>query len=72
MVVFFVGLEVFRQIVDALCEDRDLNFRRACIALFDGELFDEFGLFAFVIDIDVFLFLARSGNFVMRGMRGQC
>lgn len=41
MVVFFVGLEVVGQIVDPLGEDRNLYFRRARIAFFNGEFLDE-------------------------------
>ena len=47
MVVFFIRLKMFSQIVNTLREDRDLYFRRACIALVYGELFDKLSLFFF-------------------------
>ena len=43
MVVFFVGLEVLGEVVDPLCEDRNLDFRRARIAFSAGEFLDELG-----------------------------
>ena len=44
MVVLAVTLEVFGEVGDALGEDRDLDFRRAGVALFGGVFIDERGL----------------------------
>src|SRR5664279_3747567 len=41
MVILAVELEVLGQVVDALRQDRDLNFRRAGIVGFGGIFFDE-------------------------------
>ena len=41
--VFNVGLEVRRQVVDPLAEKRDLHFRRARILYMSPELFDQHG-----------------------------
>jgi len=36
MIVFLIGFEMFRQCLDAVCEDRDLNFGRSGITGFCG------------------------------------
>ena len=45
MVVFVVTLEVVSQVADALCEDRDLDFRTSGVALALGVIFDNFCFF---------------------------
>lgn len=37
MIIFVVCFEVFGQVGDPFCQDRNLYFRRACIAIFYGE-----------------------------------
>ena len=41
MIVFLVVFEVLRQVGDPLCEDRNLNFGGACVAVFGAIFFDE-------------------------------
>ena len=40
MMIFSMNLEVLGKIFDALTQERDLQFRRAGIALMDPELLD--------------------------------
>src|SRR5579863_10552585 len=42
MVVLYMRLEVFRQIVDPLRKERNLDLRRACVTGFGGVSFDHF------------------------------
>src|SRR5690606_12303673 len=42
VVVLLMGLEVIGQRVDALCEDRDLDFRRTCITRLGRVVLNEF------------------------------
>src|SRR5207245_10343402 len=49
MVVLLVRLEVFRQVLDALGEERDLDLRRAGVALVGAELLDYTLLLRFVV-----------------------
>jgi hypothetical protein len=44
MVILCVRLEVFRQVIDSLAEEGDLNFRRARIRVVRAITADDFGL----------------------------
>jgi hypothetical protein len=42
MVILYVDLEMLREVIDALAQQRDLNFRRARIRLMEFELLNDF------------------------------
>ena len=41
MVILNMNLEVFGEMVDALTEERNLHFGRACVRLMNSELLDD-------------------------------
>jgi len=45
--ILLVHLEVFRKIVDPLCENGDLNIRRPCVFIARFESVDYFALFLY-------------------------
>ena len=57
MVVLRVALEMLGQIVDALRQDRDLDFGRTGVALVAGMFLDQRSLRSAVIDIVLLLYL---------------
>jgi len=42
MVILDMNLEVFGKVIDALTEERNLHFGRACVRLMNPELLDDF------------------------------
>ena len=47
MMVFLMNLEMFIKVINSLCENSNLNFRRTCVSLMSSVSFDNSSFFFF-------------------------